>query len=130
MAQFEKIRSDAQREDVSIRELARRHGVGRATVRQALVCSVPPDRKIPVRRAPKLEPVKVHIDAMLLSDVTAPRKQRHTARRVLARLIDEHGARDITYSAVRGTLKCQQLEALEPSCGRSGNARTSTSAPR
>lgn len=101
VAQFEKIRRDAQREDVSIRELARRHGVGRATVRQALACSVPPERKTPVRRAPKLEPVKVHIDAMLLSDVAAPRKQRHTARRVLARLVDEHGAQDLTYSAVR-----------------------------
>ncbi len=101
VAQFEKIRRDAQREELSIRELARRHGVGRATVRQALACSVPPERKTPVRRAPKLEPVKVHIDAMLLSDVTAPRKQRHTARRILARLIDEHSAHDITYSAVR-----------------------------
>lgn len=101
VAQFEKIRRDAQREDVSIRELARRHGVGRATVRQALACSVPPERKTPVRRAPKLELVKVHIDAMLLSDVSAPRKQRDTARRILARLVDEHGAQDLTYSAVR-----------------------------
>lgn len=101
VAQFETIRRDAQREELSIRELARRHAVGRPTVRQALACSVPPERKTPVRRSPKLEPVKVTIDAMLLSDVTAPRKQRHTARRVLARLIDEHGAQDITYSAVR-----------------------------
>jgi hypothetical protein len=31
------------------------------------------------------------IDAMLTEDVDAPRKQRHTARRVLARLVDEHG---------------------------------------
>jgi hypothetical protein len=43
--------------------------------------------------------MKVHIDAMLLSDVTAPRKQRHTGS--WPRLIDEHGAQDITYSAVR-----------------------------
>jgi transposase len=101
VAQFEKIRRDAQREELSIRELARRHGVGRATVRQALAYSVPPERKTPVRKSPKLDPLKVHIDAMLLSDVTAPRKQRHTARRILARLVDEHGAQDITYSAVR-----------------------------
>ena len=29
---------------------------------------------------------------MLIEDTTAPRKQRHTARRILARLIEEHGA--------------------------------------
>jgi transposase len=101
VALFEQIRRDALREGLSIRELSRRHGVGRPVVRQALASSIPPPRKTPVRRSPKLDPVKVHIDAMLLSDVTAPRKQRHTARRVLARLLDEHGARDITYSAVR-----------------------------
>ena len=36
--------------------------------------------------------VKPVIDAMLRSDLDAPKKQRHTARRVLARLVDEHGA--------------------------------------
>jgi hypothetical protein len=39
------------------------------------------------------------IDAMLRADLDAPRKQRHTARRVLARLVDEHGAADLSYSA-------------------------------
>ena len=38
---------------------------------------------------------------MLMLDLTAPRKQRHTARRVLARLVDEHELTDLTYSAVR-----------------------------
>jgi len=42
--------------------------------------------------APRLEPVKAAIDAMLRSDLDAPKKQRHTARRILARLVDEHGA--------------------------------------
>lgn len=37
---------------------------------------------------------------MLRSDVTAPRKQRHTVRRILARLVDEHGAQ-VSYSTVR-----------------------------
>ena len=48
-----------------------------------------------------LDPVKPLIDAMLRSDVDAPKKQRHTARRVLARLVDEHGAVDLSYSTVR-----------------------------
>jgi len=29
------------------------------------------------------------------------RKQRHTARLVLARLVEEHGLTELTYSAVR-----------------------------
>ncbi len=54
-----------------------------------------------MRAAPKLDPAKALIDAMLTVDLTAPRKQRHTARRVLARLADEHQMSDLTYSAVR-----------------------------
>lgn len=38
---------------------------------------------------------------MLGEDRDAPRKQRHTARRVLARLVDEHGVSKISYSTVR-----------------------------
>jgi transposase len=48
-----------------------------------------------------LEPFKPAIDAMLREDLAAPRKQRHTARRVLARLVDEHGATELSYSTVR-----------------------------
>jgi len=98
---FEAIRRDHRRDGLSIRSLADRHGVHRRTVRQALGDAVPPVRKIPVRAAPKLDPAKALIDAMLTVDLTAPRKQRHTARRVLARLADEHQMSDLTYSAVR-----------------------------
>jgi len=98
---FEAIRRDHRRDGLSIRALADRHGVHRRTVRQALGDAVPPVRKIPVRAAPKLDPAKALIDAMLSVDLTAPRKQRHTARRVLARLADEHQMSDLTYSAVR-----------------------------
>ena len=41
------------------------------------------------------------IDQWLTEDLDAPRKQRHTARRVLARLVDEQGAVDVSYSTVR-----------------------------
>ncbi len=75
--------------------------VHRRTVRQALAAAEPPPRKVPARVAPKLDPAKGLIDAMLREDLGAPRKQRHTARRVLARLVDEHGFSDLTYSAVR-----------------------------
>lgn len=87
---FEAIRRDARREELSIRQLAVRHGVHRRTVRAALTSPVPPARKPRASPAPKLEPIKPLIDAMLREDLTAPRKQQHTARRVLARLVDEH----------------------------------------
>lgn len=38
---------------------------------------------------------------MLRVDLDAPRKQRHTAKRIFARLVDEHGVRDVSYWSVR-----------------------------
>lgn len=98
---FEVIRRDRRVAGLSIRALAERHGVHRRTVRQALDNADPLPRKTPVRRSARLEPLKKLIDAMLVVDLDAPRKQRHTARRVLARLADEHGATDLSYSTVR-----------------------------
>jgi len=98
---FEAIRRDYRREELSIRQLAARHQVHRRTVRQALESAEPPARQTPQRAAPKLEAAGPLIDAMLRQDLDAPRKQRHTARRVLARLVDEHGIGDVSYSTVR-----------------------------
>jgi transposase len=99
--QFAAIRRDHRIEGLSIRALADRHGVHRRTVRLALGSAVPPPRKTPQRVAPRLERFKAAIDDMLLVDLAAPKKQRHTARRVLARLVDEHGATGLSYSTVR-----------------------------
>jgi transposase len=91
--QFEQIRRDHAREGLSIRELARRHGVHRRAVRQALKSAVPPPKRRPQNTpAPKLGPFKPVIDGWLAADQEAPRKQRHTARRVWQRLTEEHGA--------------------------------------
>jgi transposase len=90
---FEQIRRDRDREGLSIHALARRHGVHRRTVRQALGSSVPPARKRPEGRpAPKLGEFRELVDSWLIADQAAPRKQRHTAKRIHERLIDEHGA--------------------------------------
>lgn len=98
---FEAIRRDDRLEELSIRALAERHGVHRRTVRQALAAAAPPARKSRVFAAPKLDPVKPLVDAMLREDLTAHRKQKHTARRVLARLVDEHAVVDVSYASVR-----------------------------
>lgn len=101
MGLFEAIRRDARREELSIRALAERHGVHRRTVREALASAWPKPRKPRVAQAPKLDPVKPAIDEMLTADLSAPRKQRHTARRIHARLLDEYGAEGLSYSTVR-----------------------------
>lgn len=110
MGLFEAIRRDRRQEELSVRALANRYQVHRRTVRQALASPLPPRRKPRSSAAPKLDPIKSLIDAMLREDLTAPRKQRHTARRVWVRLIDEHGVRDISYATVRDYVRVRRVE--------------------
>jgi transposase len=98
---FERIRRDSWREGLSVRALARKYGVHRRLVREALTRAEPAARKTPERRSPRLEPFKEIIDGWLRADLDAPRKQRHTAKRIHARLVEEHGAAGVSYSAVR-----------------------------
>src|ERR1700683_317617 len=110
MELFEQIRRDRDREGLSIRALAERHGVHRRAVRQALVSPLPPAKRAPVGRpAPKLGAYRLVIDSWLEGDRVAPRKQRHTARRIWSRLVDEHGA-DVAESTVRQYVRTRKRE--------------------
>lgn len=76
----------------SRREAARVFGVSRDTIAKMCAYSAPPGyrRSRPPAR-PKLDPFVPIIDAILAADRQAPRKQRHTAKRIFERLRDEHG---------------------------------------
>ncbi len=100
MEQFEGIRRDSRDEGLSVRALAVRHGVHRRTVRAALGDATPPTRKIPARDRPVLGVYEDLVRSWLIADKEVPRKQRHTARRVWQRLVEEEGAR-VGESSVR-----------------------------
>ena len=107
---FELIRRDHEAEGASIRELARRHGVHRRAVRQALASAMPPERKRPEGRpAPALGPYRGLIDEWLRADRLAPPKQRHTARRVWQRLVEEQGAQ-VAEVTVRRYVRARRRE--------------------
>jgi hypothetical protein len=93
------IRFDWQRNQMSIRGLADKYGVHRRTVREAIESPIPPPRKSPPRRTLVLGVVRDAVEAMLAEDLAAPRKQRHTARRVFQRLRAEQDAQ-VSYSYV------------------------------
>ncbi len=115
---YERIRRDHEQEELSIRALAVRHGVHRRTVRQALASATPPARKIPERDRPVMGPYEELVREWLRADRDAPKKQRHTARRVWQRLVEEKGAgvaestvRDFVRQ-VRAELAAEQLPAV------------------
>jgi transposase len=107
---FEQIRRDHDRGELSQRALAAKYRVHRRTVKQALESAVPPPRKRPEGRlAPKLGEYASLIDEWLIADQLAPRKQRHTAKRIWRRLVDEHGA-DVAETTVRDHVRKRRRE--------------------
>jgi len=113
--QFERIRHDQREEGLSIRGLARRHGVHRRAVRQALASAVPPPRQVVQRARPASGPHDATIARWLTEDQAAHRKQRHTARRIWERLVDEEGAA-VSEPTVRRAVARLRRE-LEPDRG-------------
>lgn len=75
----------------SIREVSREMKIARQTVRKCLAeASQPRYHMKSARPAPAIAPVQGIIDAWLAQDANRPPKQRHTARRIFVRLVDEY----------------------------------------
>jgi transposase len=87
---YRKVRL-ACRDGMSERAASRYFGISRDSVKKIMSFSVPPGyrRTAPIRR-PKLDGFTEIIDGWLLEDQGRNRKQRHTAKRVLERLREEH----------------------------------------
>jgi transposase len=98
---FEQIRREYEFGVGTIRAVAQKLGVHRRMVRQALASAEPPERK-PIRRErPAIGPVQPFIDAILETDRTAPRKQRHTAHRIYERIRSELPEHQVAEATVR-----------------------------
>src|SRR5262249_8561617 len=77
---------------MSKREACRHYDIHWLTLKKILAHEEPPGyRRARPPRRPKIDPVLPIIQAILDADVTAPKKQRHTAHRIWQRLRDEHG---------------------------------------
>jgi transposase len=108
-----RVRLACRHEGLSRREAARRFGIDRRTVSKILAFSVPPGyrRSRPPAR-PKLDPFTGIIDRILEDDRLAPRKQRHTAKRIFERLRDEHGFEG-GYTIVKDYVRERRLRLRE-----------------
>ena len=90
MELFEEIRREYESGTGTVAGVARKFGVHRRMVREAIASAVPKEKVGRQRPRPTVEPVTAYIDDILETDRQAPRKQRHTAHRIYVRLRREH----------------------------------------
>lgn len=92
MVDIEFIRKKHCVEGWSIRKIAKNLHLSRQSVRKALASSEIPRYKLTEPRpCPVMDPYKNVITAWLEADKKAPPKQRHTAKRMYDRLVEEYG---------------------------------------
>jgi len=126
MKTFEQIRrADADGESVADGRM----------VRQALANSMQPKRKKGVRKQPKIGELEQFIDEILERDRQAPRKQRHTARRICRGIRKKFSntASALSISEDGPNLDAQsgagRVSSLIQTLWRTGTARRHPSAP-
>ena len=91
MELYGRVRHAVLVDGMSRREAARIFGINRRTVEKMLRFSIPPDyRRDKAICRPKLDGFTGIIDQILEADKLAPKKQRHTSKRIFERLRDEH----------------------------------------
>ena len=92
MFEYDLVRRMHYHDGLGRREISRRTGYHRNTINRMLQYSAPPGYQLKSPRPKlKLGPFIPIIDKILEDDRNAPKKQRHTARRIFDRLRTEHG---------------------------------------
>jgi transposase len=107
---FEQIRREYEYGVGTIKGVARKLGVHRRMVREAIGSAVPRARKRPQREKPKLGPAVEFINEILEADRRAPRKQRHTAHRIWMRIRQEMPQVEIAEATVRRYVRERKRE--------------------
>jgi hypothetical protein len=102
---FEQIRREYEFGVGTIAGVSRKLGVHRRMVREALHSAEPAATKPHQRRLRKLDSASDFIDRTLRADVSAPPKQRHTARRIFDRLRVELPGLSGSERTVRGFVR-------------------------
>lgn len=88
------VRREVLTNELSHRAACRKYGLGWHTLKKILAHAEPPGYRLKQpRQKRKLGAFLPIIEQILESDRQAPKKQRHTVRRVFERLRDEHGYR-------------------------------------
>jgi transposase len=107
---FEQLRREHEFGVGTIAGVAAKFGVHRRMVRQALAGALPPLHRYPPRAKPKLGVVADFIDKVLEEDRRAPRKQRHTARRLYRRILTEFPDATVAESTVRNHVRARKRQ--------------------
>jgi transposase len=107
---FEQLRREYDFGEGTVQGVARRLGVHRRMVRQALANAQPPERKQAERERPVIAPLVPFIDGILEADRKAPRKQRHTAHRIWQRIWTEMPERKVAEVTIRQYVRERKQE--------------------
>jgi transposase len=91
---WKEVRRRVLTKEISKRSACETYGLGWHTLKKILAHDEPPGyRQSQPREKRKLAPFLLIIQQILEDDRQAPKKQRHTAKRIFQRLRDEHGFR-------------------------------------
>jgi len=131
MDQYEYIRTAHRVYKKSIRQIKRETGHSRVTIRKVLEGELHEYKRRSVQPYPVLDRHRDTIERWLKEDLECPKKQRHIARRIYRRLVEEEG-----YAGSEATVRryVRQVKAkegmdasgvfliLEPECGQEAEA--------
>jgi transposase len=106
---FESIRREYEFGVGTVRGVARKIGVHRRMVREAIRSAMPMARKKPDRPHRKLNSFIPLIEDMLEADRCAPRKQRHTAHRIWQRIRQEVPGCEVSERSIRKYVRKRRL---------------------